>query len=289
MTITRETAKIERILFSISILCVFLFNYTTLSIGKLLANGSILACIAMELAIYLKEKKIYESKELLAMMGFVIICIFSITYSSATKDTINKCYTMTIIFMYLVAFLNYLGHRKINADYAVNALLLACVLGAAYIVLKSDWRSGARVNNIIGNSNQVSAYISYTIPFIVYGIKEKKLNRYIGLFMIILFFFSIMISGSRSALVVCFMGVAIYYVLNTKVDKNILFRTILGLLAGAVLIYILYYLIMNNKVLYQIIGKRFISFFQIVRGKNSIINETSTQSRAEMRHLAFLM
>lgn len=44
---------------------------------------------------------------------------------------------------------------------------------------------------------------------------------------------------------------------------------------------------MNNEILYNIIGKRFVSFIEIMNGEQSSINETSTQTRFLMLSLAW--
>lgn len=281
--------NLEKILLLFTIVFIFIFNYQTTGYGNIITNGLIILFIVYELIRILKKGKVKKIKEIITLILFVVICGFSYLYSYNPTDTLAKVKTMIILVFLLISILKFLENDECNFEYFLKIIAFSGILSCVYMFLNSEWKSGIRVDNIIGDSNQVGAYLAYSFSVLFYLYKSKKVKSIYAISGMILIFCCNIISGSRSALLVTFLGAVIFSFMTIKKNKTMILKIIGIVFISIVGLYGLYYLIMNNETLYQIIGNRFVSFFEIISGKQSSINETSTQTRAYLISLAWNM
>ena len=270
---------IEKVIVALMCVFIYIFNYQTTGIGNTMTNIIIIIFIAMEMLFVLKKNNIVKNHEITSLIIFWAICLFSCIYSFNSSDSLVKVKTLFILLFMLIGIVCFLKKDKKNIDYFLKSISLSGALSSIYLIFMSDWKSGVRIDNILGDSNQVATYIAYSFLVLLYLLKSKKTKKIYSILGLLLMFIANILSGSRSALVVTFLGGIVYIFMSMKPNKTKVFKTILIFIIALIVLYFLYYFIMNNETLYNIIGKRYISFFEIINGGSSSINETSTQTR----------
>lgn len=112
--------------------------------------------------------------------------------------------------------------------------------------------------------------------FSVFSLRRKSK---IYLFLQLVLFGGILLSGSRMPLVLAILCYVIIKLMEVGLSKKI-FRTIIGMV---VLVFCLGYAVMNNPVLYGIVGKRIDSTMDTVKYGVDKKNDASLEQRSEMK------
>lgn len=275
--------KIEKSLLVIMIFAVYVFNYQA-GLRNTITNALIIIFCVFEIYITSKRNKIKYNKEIISFFIFFGICLLSCIYSEYQNDALIKVNTLAILMLFLLCLYNYLNETD-KFRTMLKVLCYATIISSIYIIINSNWYLGNRVSDIIGDSNLVATYLNYGCAVLYYCINEKIINKKIGYLGLIIIAFSILISGSRSGLILFLLGTIMSVIMYS--NKKITFKKILAIFLIPFVFFLVYYLIMNNEILYNIIGKRFVSFIEIMNGEQSSINETSTQTRFLMLSLAW--
>lgn len=278
---------VERAILMMMCVFIYIFNYQTDGMGSSITNAIIICFIALEIIFIIKKNNFQKNQEIISLAGFVIICFFSCLYSYNFKDSLIKVKTLVILFLLVLCIFNFLKRDKKNIIFFLKSIAISGVLSSIYLITMSDWKSGVRIDNILGDSNQVAAYIAYSFTVLLYLMKTKNVSSTYGIIGMMLMFVANVLSGSRSALIVTFLAGIVYLLMGMKREKNKFLKILVIAIIAVVILYGVYYLIMNNEVLYNIIGRRYVSFFEIMNGKSSSINETSTQTRTYLIELAW--
>lgn len=282
-----QNSLIENFLVFLMIIFIYVFNNQTVGIGNSVTNILILLFIFWELISTLYKRKIIKNAEQNSLIVFVIICAVSLMYSYNFTDSMIKVKTITVLILLLYSLIEYLNKDDKNITFLLKTLAMSGIIASLYIMVKSNWKSGIRVDNIIGDSNQVAAYISYAFTSLLYLIKTKNVKKPIGIVGLLIMFIANVLSGSRSGLIVTLLAFIAFLFLTIKPDKKAIIKIIFFTLICFVLLYLIYYIIINNEVLYKIIGRRYVSFFEIMSGHKSSINEKSTLERSLLLKLAW--
>lgn len=278
-----DVKKIEKVLLIIMIIFIYVFNYQE-GFGNTFANLMIILFCVFEIFMMRKKNKIKISSEIVSFLIFECFCLFSCLYSEYQNDSLVKVKTLAILMVLLFCLYNYVTDKSKYINF-LKILCIATIISSIYIIFNSNWYLGNRVSDIIGDSNLVAAYLNYGSVILMYCISEKIINKKFGYIGLIIIAFTILISGSRSGLVLFLIGIFMSFKMYS--NKKITLKKILTICFIPFLFIIIYNLIMNNEILYNIIGNRFVSFVEIMSGKHSSINETSTQTRFLMLSLAW--
>lgn len=129
------------------------------------------------------------------------------------------------------------------------ALMIFSFISLVIVTPVSSWGTERIGDNIGVNANTLGLNAAYSIMYVFYFSKSKNNNKI--LFFIIPLMLLVLLSGSRKAIFVAMAGLGLFYYI-TSTQKNKI-RTIITILVGC---FILYYIIMHNEILYNILGKR---------------------------------
>ena len=284
---TLKISHIERTLLLLMCISIFIFNYQATGNGNVITNILILAFIFLEIILVIGKCKVLKNYEIFSFVLFLVCCFISCIYSFNESDSLIKVKTILILVLLLFALVEFLKKDEKNFNFLLKTLAFSGSIASLYLIINADWKSGVRIDNIIGDSNQVGAYIAYSFTVLLFLVKTKNVNKVLGISGLVVMFIANMLSGSRSALIVTVLSLIVFWFISIKPDKKMVLKIIFSLILGVILLYLLYYFIMNNEVLYNIIGKRYVSFFEIISGEQSSINETSTQTRSMLIDLAW--
>ena len=262
-------------------LCVLVFNYTDEGLlgipGYLWVNILISGFIALQVLITLKNKgKIRWNKVYNSSIFFILLCFLSTFYSFAPDASFDRARRMIIMVGMSICIFQYSSKNLKNLEIALKSFSWAGFLGAIYLLVNSSL--GQRLGSLIGDANLVGITFSFAASIAIYIFKTE--NKIIYLVQIIILSFTILMTGSRTSMGLMITTIIgnIYiaaYQKNWKI-RNIILITI-GVIAG--LLGFLYAL-MNIPILYDVLGMRVLSFYQITHGQTSVYGETSTQFRA---------
>ncbi len=251
----------------------------------MIVNLLIIIFSALELFLASRKNNIKLSYGLICYGIFVIICMFSCIYSTAKADSVEKVKTVVILWFFMLSIYIFLCNKN-RSELLMKFIVYSSVSAAVYLLINSAWSSGTRVTSIIGDSNQAGAYFSYSATIIFYCTKQKSINRIIGYGGLILVVWAILISGSRSSLLELFVGLVALQIIMDNITNERLYKRLFGFAVIAAAVLVIYHLAMTNEILYEILGRRIDSMFEIMSGKKSSINETSTEMRRYFRQWA---
>lgn len=279
--------KFERPILAVMMVFIYIFNYQTAGIGNTLTNLLIILFIGIEFMVILDNRgTMLTTKALNSYFFFVASCTLSVLYSSAPNDSLGKVKTLFVLLFFLFALMEFMRNEQ-NFHFMLITISVCAIISSFYLLCKSDWQNGARMDGVIGDSNQVGAYLSYSLVVIMYCWKKKLLSAFICWLGIVLMVIMSLLSGSRSSLMVTVIGLSLFFILTIKKNRYRILKIIAIIGGGLSLLILLFRLVMTNELLYQIIGRRFESFFEIMDSGTSSINENSTQERSLMLQLAF--
>lgn len=279
----------EVVLIAVSTVCVFCFNFDTSGGGKTLTNLTLAMFILVEAVSCLFRGRI-EFHAAVKLFGlFVLFCTASIFWSSSVDLSFDRVQSLMLMFGYFLALTNFLMVRAQSTDRLVfyaRLLVVGSLISALYLLLTSGWQSGTRITGVIGDSNQASAYLSYSIPLALWCAARNLLPRWAIVSHVAVVGGAIVVMGSRTGLAVAVGGVVLYYLIRRAQKGLLTARTLVGVIGLVLLVGLVFAFIMTNDVAYEIIGSRFKSFFEIMGGESSSINENSYFERQRLAELA---
>ena len=272
-----------------STLLVYSFNYDTQGIGKYLTNITMAGFILSEILASLLRRKIRIYPTVAIFTLFIGFCFFSILWSASLSNSWSRVLSLSLMLAYYLALTNfvlaYIGSRARLYLFA-KVLVISSLFAAVYLLLTSDWQSGTRINGVIGDSNQASAYLAYAIPVALYCESKKLLPKLLIVVDVIAIIVAIGVMGSRTGIIVALFGIILYWIICSIQKGIISLRLITTTLLIIMAVVIICNFIMTNKVAYDIIGRRFESLFDILSGGVSKINEGSYYERQALYDLA---
>lgn len=221
--------------------------------------------------------KIRWSKFFVWPLLFIVMGIISISYSFAVLDSADRCRRMVLLFFLMVAVYQYASRSQEYLLRALKMFMWGGVFAAVYLMGFSDLHVAQRVGEVIGDSNligMIMAFASVVALFLWHKLREKM---YLVAWAVLAA--AVLLTGSRSSFGLLLVGLLMTtYLLNYLQKKNVL-KLFLITLAVAGLLVGMVYIVMNVQFLYDILGIRLQSFYQITHGMTSVNNEGSTQLR----------
>lgn len=208
---------------------------------------------------------------------FIIICFISIIYSYATNDTVDRCRRMLIMLALMLAVFQFVQTSEENLVRGLKVFIWSGFLASIYLFMHSNVLREMRIGRAIGDPNLVGFTFVFACTMAIHFFKEEKSKLYI--FPIVSMGAAIILTGSRASFGLLIAAIVANVYLTAYQRKwNILKVTFITLIIGGVVVWGLY-LVMNVPVLYNVLGMRLLSFYQITHGMQSVYNESSTQTR----------
>ena len=266
-------------------LMISMFNYSDIGMLDMLANVSVVLFVGIT---FLAADWVLDvPDEMRYLFVFMMMCILSVLYSTAQADSMNRIIKLLIMMMELLAV--YVYARGEDKDFILKVIAMSTAITAVYINIKGFevLDSTKRVNNITGNSNQVSAYLALGILVMIYLILAKKMRFWLPAAGIIASVLAIIIQGSRTGILVAGSMAMVEVVMLVRYEELPLTKR-LGLFMILILIMtVAIYYIISDPLLYMALGRRFASLYEIRTTGSSSMNETSVFKRALAYKLAF--
>lgn len=222
---------------------------------------------------------------------FLYLCVSLIwTHKNLINTSIASLEIITTFaIFYCSIFLFDFIKTENEMNIVIHIILISLVFMIFYLIFKTPvdiWGTFKLGQNIGLNKNDIGMNLAWGCIFCFYFIREKKSKKFIYIILFVLFFSFSLISGSRKALLIIGVGMAAYMILcerNINVIKNIIIAFLF--------VFIIYCLIMNIPILYELLGERtekmLSSFF--TSSSISIEEDKSIWERAFYRNYAINM
>ncbi|MGN9056323.1 O-antigen ligase family protein [Bariatricus sp. HCP28S3_A7] len=273
------------------IFIVYTFSFQTATGGNVLTNIAIAAFIALELLVRRFEVEVKYNKVFLIMLGgFVALSCLSILYSVYPSATMTRSNTLILNYLFFFVICDHLNTAG-RIESCLKAIAWSGGVATLYMLFHADINMGDRITNLIGNANTAAIYLAFSAICAIYYI-FKSIGKYRVFYSILylLLFYGILLTGSRTGLMLITLGsvtVYGYFNLRGKLTVKKLIKIVMAVAILIVLLIVVYHVVMTNDLIYSIVGVRIESLVDILTtgGKNT--TENSTQERLEMKRLAF--
>ena len=208
---------------------------------------------------------------------FIIMCFISIIYSYASSDTADRCRRMLIMLALMLAVFQFVQASEKNLIRGLKVFVWSGFLASVYLFSHSNVLRELRIGRAIGDPNLVGFTLVFASTMAIHFLKEEGKKVYI--LPIATMGAAIILTGSRASFGLLIAAIVANVYLTAYQRKwNILKVTFITLLFGGIIVWGLY-LVMNVPVLYNVLGMRLLSFYQITHGMESVYHESSTQTR----------
>lgn len=289
---TRFVDALEGTALFAAVFLVYSFNYDTEGVGKTLTNAALVLFMATELLVLIGTRKMVVHPCWTMFMAFLFVCSLSIFWSAAPDRTFARVQSLVVMacfYFFLQSYLLAEGKTRERTQFLCQVIVVSAAFAAVYLLLQSDWREGVRVNQIVGDSNQSSAYFAYSMPVAMFCASKRIIPRVLVVLQIGLAASAILVSGSRSGLIAALIAIATYWMILQKDKRSAFLKAALGLVFIAAGAGLLLHFILTNPIAHEIIGRRLESIVQILGGEQSAINERSYYERNDLRQLGFAL
>lgn len=215
--------------------------------------------------VYICKNSIKISKHTKWAISFWVLYFLSIIWAKNQHDVlmyINNCLQIIGLSICLSNYIN--TNDDINK--VLKLLVYSLVFTSILLIIRTPMNAWGteRVGSVIGlHSNGLGMRLAFGAIIALYLFNKN--NKIIYLECVFLFSCLLLFTGSKKAIVILVLGILLYELLINKGLKLVLKITIL-----AFVFIFLFNIIMNNEVLYQVIGKRIEYFILTVRGTSTI-------------------
>lgn len=226
----------------IYILCLPL---NAMNIGPFGSALKILAIIPVGIAL-LSGTKFKVSVPLKAQFIFTVFALFSMAWSVTLDDSIGRVVSYVLLFVLLLSG-TFFTYNQEDIQRVKSALAWSSRLSALVMLIFAEYVNGRfRLMGIIKEDpNYLCAYFAFGVIFslgVLTG-KAKALRKVLAVAELILYFYLILISGSRGGLIAIVSGAVAYLITyGDKKNKHIIRKLILLTIAGFVIISMIDYL-----------------------------------------------
>lgn len=198
----------------------------------------------------------------------LVMIVFSGVATLIAPDLPVASHTfINVLQVFLIAFV---GVSYLDDNEKIDFLMLCIIIGGCLLGIRllattplSVWFSFERLGEAIGyNANDVGNKAAISAIIAIASLKEKKGKKQILLLVVfIMMTLLVLFSGSRKSLIAVAFAVLLFYTIGLEKKRNIIF----ALIGITIVFSVLYYLMMNNSVLYATIGRRIESMIGVVR------------------------
>ena len=224
---------------------------------------------------------------------FMFTFLVLVSFIWAQKESINTTTTLLVAIgvvetLYLGVYLYSVIDSRAQLLNILNIVLLSLIFLALDLIIRTplDVWGTHYIGQAIGvHRNDLGMQMAFGGVITFYYLKEKY-HIALNIILFILFSFIVVISGSRTSFAVWVLIISLYCVFaekNVKVIKNI------GI--AIILLGIAFYFIMNNSVLYEMLGKRMLTLVNTLTNSSevSISVDKSIWERNYFREYAIKM
>lgn len=280
----KSIVDIENIVFFILMVILYIFNFRTETNGNVLTNILIAAFAGIELIKTIQIGRIKVDKYVVTLFLFSLVSYFSIVYSVSYSNTLMRSKTLLMNIIFLIALMQFFSNKE-KLIFGLYCIEFGGVAASVFSFFNSSFLDGERTTDVIGNANTIAIYLSFVAIISLYFAlkKDKIIIHSISYFILI---FAIFITGSRSGTIILAFGTTVI-LLNFMGSRISAFKKICVVVFAIVAIMGLWYFITHNSFMYEILGERFKSLYEIITTKESSTGEGSTFERFEMAKLAF--
>ena len=275
------------ILLYVLALFVMIFNYSDTPImgfrASLVTNILVIIFIGCGSLYTLRNEGIIKWDSLfLFFLFFVLFCLFTAPISYAVDDSLSRVRRLSVEFLLMISIYQFVDSKE-KLYNSLKTLSWAGFTAAGYLLLASDLSS--RIGDIAGDANQEGILCALLATVSLFLWKNKY-----GLFYILHFVIlatAVLFTGSRTAFILLVVLIIANIYIAAYQQKWRL-RTIIAMSLFIVSLIIAgFNLIMKSKVLYDILGIRLLSMYQILNGQQSVYHESSADIRGIFARRAF--
>lgn len=221
------------------------------------------------------RRKLIFNMLLKIQLIFIILSTLSYYFAIDADTVIRKVKTLLLIFLLMLSLINYIDSYKKVRNIIISFIYSGFIV-SIYILISSDFLSLTRLGSELGNVNAVGMIISISSIFCFYIILSEKKYYWYGLILITMIT-TILLTGSRKALLFLFLAILmILYLKSKKSIKRIIWLFLISILALS----LIYYIVIKVPLFYEIIGKRIENLFYFISGQGT--NEVSINERTYM-------
>lgn len=250
---------------------IFTFRTTFNNVTNILA---ILFCLAAFAYLIIRGSFVFDWF-IVPLLLYVVYCTLSFAFTGYSFSTLRSIYTLygLLFFIYEFCVLEKAAKKFLLFFIFGTTLLAAFILVENFNdIVSLDF---GRLGGNFGNENGIGmGFALATFLCVQFGLKERKLCRFVFFFCAFVFFVFTFLTGSRGALVFAFLStlISVYFFLKGK--KRIWF--ILFLLFAVVLVLI----VLQMPVFSTLKDRFFDAFVSLISGGNS--DDFSANSRLTM-------
>lgn len=233
--------------------------------------------------VYFKKLKIVKGY-FIWLIAFVLLYYISIIWSKNPDDLLYYSYRS---YFFQIAVIALVIENNVNSKKDIEDYLKIVLWSAIYMVIilaintpVTEWGTERLGENIGMNSNAVGIKLAFSIIILLYFAEKRKILYVLLALLVTVNLFS----GSRKALFMMLLGIVIFFVVGKEINKKI--RNIL--ISFLIVIFIMYE-VMNNPILYDILGHRVQNALNFMMDMGSVTGENSIIERSFYRKTAMQM
>ena len=278
----QQTTISPLMFFILTVMYTVAYNSSWRAMSWLWYGISLVAIIVL-LSVFINRDKVRLDFYTGWAVIFLVYSLFSCLWAIDMAHVFEVLKTLGLIFIVHI-LLAQLIERKEDIEKLLKANFIALVVLLAYVVLKSDFsmlgkfRIGVDTLGELWNANDIGIKMSLGAILALYFMtKTHGVRKTICALLAIIFSFIILMTGSRTALLIVAMSIFMFFWLNAKKHRTLFFCVLLIVL-GFLMI-----LILKVPFLYRVIGNRMEAIFQELIGQAA--GEGSYNARHDMIEL----
>ena len=254
-----------------SIFTLFTLNYETEHYGYLITNICVVLFIVTQLISSARGRRFNFSG--VVAVFFVFVGFWTVSF----ERSLHQLTTFVSIGFFMAAISMYLQHDTENRlRLLLKAVVFSSIVACFYVLLTFNWSELSRANGIIGDANQSSAYLAYSLPLGYYCWKKRIVG--VGSFAVQMFLVlaTVLVSGTRSGLILCILGFLLLWFIQEYSKEFFSLKNLVLIVCWVALLAGFLYFLMHNDFAYQLVGSRFEQLLHYLMGTETQDNYSST-------------
>lgn len=218
---------------------------------------------------------------------FSLISFVTLLYSPALTESGNGR-SLLVVFVLTLCIQSVVKDREIFYNIAIiHSVASAIFIALLFATGNLNTNDGVRLGeNILGNANKFATIIMIAFMYESWLLVYHKNNIFCKILLIcgmLLNMIALLMSGGRKFIIIPILF--LYILLLLRKNKHGKRKIIKYTIAIAVIVFVLYYVMMNVPGLYKVVGSRMKGLFNSFTGEGRVDN--STTIRGIMRKMAF--
>ena len=218
------------------------------------------------------------------LIMFILLYYISIIWSKNADDLLYYSYRSYFFQIAVIAFVveNDINNKKDIEDY-LRIILLSTIYMIIILLFNTplnEWGTERLGESIGMNSNSVGMRIAFSIVILFYFAEKKKALYVLSIPLAIVGLFS----GSRKSLFMMLLGIVVFLIVGKETNKKIR-----NILISLLIVSFILYEVMNNPVLYGVLGHRVQNALNFMTDTGNVTGENSIIERSFYRKTAMQM